>query len=193
MPVNSCTIDKSIDDEFLIKKYHIPEDGDFPEALSLARRLEKASQAMTRLEQTEKKLSNGITRLEEDNKILLAQQTDLIESSEKNLQALQNLGKSSSEMREITSNIASVVSNCANRIFNPVRSGFYFLTGNREPAVVLPRENQLAIEDNPENTTSITDPTNRALGDEKKNFASLLMFFAVSGGLYFLHTGERRS
>ncbi|MEK7339174.1 MAG: hypothetical protein AABZ92_00485, partial [Verrucomicrobiota bacterium] len=83
-PLNGAFLKEkyNISDSFLEEKYHIPKGGDFPEALLLAERFEKASQAMTRLEQAEEKLSNGITRLEEDNKILLAQQADLIESSE---------------------------------------------------------------------------------------------------------------
>ena len=99
-------------------------------------------------------------------------------------------------MKAITSNIANVVSNCANRIFHPVRngvrSGFYFLTRHREPVAALPGETPLAIEYTPENTTN-TDPTNQTSGDIKKNFASLLIFFAVSVGLYFLRAGEQKN
>lgn len=190
-------ISQPIGNAFLEEKYCIPKGGNYPKVLLLAERLERASQAMDKLEQTEKKLSNSITRLEEGSKILLAQQADLIESSEKNLQALQNLENSSSEMKEMTSNIANVVSNCANRFFNTVRNGlrngFYSLTGHRKPEAVLPRENQLAIEDNPENTISDIDPTNQSPVNEKKNFVSLLIFCAVSSGLYLWHTGEQKS
>ena len=191
-------INQPLNGAFLRARYSLTEEyaenhpEDFAKALLLAERFEKASQAMTRLEQAEEKLSNGITRLEEDNKILLAQQTDLIESSEKNTQALENLAKSSSEMREITSNIANAVSNCANKIFNPVRNRFYFLTRQTHPAEVLPRENQLAIEDNPANTISNTDPTNPSSVDEKKNPADLLKFCMGVVGLYVLYSNVQR-
>ncbi|MGB7128088.1 MAG: hypothetical protein WBD50_03235, partial [Candidatus Rhabdochlamydia sp.] len=152
-----------ISDEFLRQEYDITEQyspEDAAKLLSVVRSTEGALQEVKELRRNLKEHSNGMARLRKDNKILLAQQADLIESSEKNTQALQNLAKSSSEMREITSNIANVVSNCANKIFNPVRNGFYFLTRQRDPAAVLPRENQLAIEYTPENTISNTDPIN---------------------------------
>ncbi|MDQ5981853.1 MAG: hypothetical protein QG570_611 [Patescibacteria group bacterium] len=118
---------------------------------------------MDRLEQVQKEVSCGLIELGEGNKTLLAQQVDLIELEKKNTESLQNLATSSSELKEMTSNIA----NLAKRFFNPVRNGFYLLTG-REPAAVLPKENQLAIEDNPENTISDTDPINQPPVDEKK-------------------------
>ncbi|MGL4540038.1 MAG: hypothetical protein ACRCU0_03585 [Candidatus Rhabdochlamydia sp.] len=194
-PVNNCIATNEISPSSVAEKYGITEEyskkhpEDSARALALARRFERASQAMDKLEQTEKKLSNGITRLEEDNKILLEQQTDLIESEQRTTQALQNLTNSSSELKEMTSNIA----NFAKRFFNPVRNGFNFLNRHREPLAVLPRENQLAIEDTPENTISDTDPTNQTSGDKKKNFVSLLMFFVLSGGLYFARAGEQKN
>ncbi|MGL5626041.1 MAG: hypothetical protein ACRDDW_00800 [Candidatus Rhabdochlamydia sp.] len=103
--------------------------------------------------------------MRESSKELRTQLDSLGESKGKKLQALQNLVNSSSEMKERTSNIA----NFAKRFFNPVKNGFYLLTGRRELAAVLPRENQLAIEANPENTISDTDPINQTSGDEKKN------------------------
>jgi len=184
-----------ISDEFLRQEYGITEQyspEDAAKLLSVVRSTEGALQEVKELRRNLKEHSNGMARLRKDNKILLAQQADLIESSEKNTQALQNLAKSSSEMREITSNIANVVSNCANKIFNPVRNGFYFLTRQRDPAAVLPRENQLAIEDNPENTISIIGPIKQSSVDEKKNPTDLLKFCMGMVGLYVLYSNVQR-
>lgn len=196
VPINTTNeISQTISDAFLREKYGITKEYEenYPKdsalALSVVRSTEEALQAASELVQASKQISNGMARLMEDSKILRAQQVDLIELEKKNTEALRELADSSSEMREMTSNIASI----AKRFFNPVRNGFYFLTGHREPAAVLPRENPLAIEDNPEDTVSNTDPINQASGDVKKNFASLLIFFAVSCGLYFLHAGEQRN
>ena len=206
VPINNYTATNQTsqltDDASLKEKYGITKEyeKDYPEdsalVLSLVRSNEEALRAAGELVQSSKELSNGMTRLIEKSEKLDLKLDSIIESEKRTTQALRNLAKTSSEIHAITSNLANMVSICANRIFNPVRSGwnhFCLLTGHREPAAVLPREGQLAIENNPENVTSITDPANREPGDEKKNFASLLMFFAVSGGLYFLHTGERRS
>ncbi|MEK7339299.1 MAG: hypothetical protein AABZ92_01130 [Verrucomicrobiota bacterium] len=176
-PINNCTATNEISPSYassLAEKYGLTEQyskdhpEDFREVFLLVQSFEDNFEAVERVEQALEKLSNSVTRLEEDNKILLAQQADLIESSEKNLQDLQNLKNSSSEMKEITSNIA----NFAKRFFNPVRNGmrngFYFLTGHRVPAAILPRENPLAIECNPESTISNTDPINQSSVDEKK-------------------------
>ncbi|QZA59285.1 hypothetical protein [Candidatus Rhabdochlamydia porcellionis] len=204
VPINIATneISQTISDAFLREKYGITKEYEekYPKdsalALSVVRSTEEALQAAGELVQSSKEVSNGMVRLREDSKILLAQQADLIELSKKNTQALQNLAKSSSELKEMTSNIANMVSICANQIFNPIRNGlrngFYFLAGHREPVAVLPGENRLAIEYNPEDTISNTDPTNQSLVDGKKNFASLLIFCAVSGGLYFLPAWEQR-
>jgi len=197
VPINIATNETlPISDEFLRQEYGITEQyspEDAAKLLSVVRSTEEALQEIKELRRNLKEHSNGITRLEEGSKILLAQQADLIESSEKNTQALRELAKSSSEMKEITSNIANFAKRFFNPVRNGVRNGFYFLTRRREPAAVLPRENQLAIEDNPENTIPNTDPTNQTSGDIKKNFVSLLIFFAVSGGLYFLRAGEQKN
>ncbi len=109
--------------------------------------------------------------------MLRAQTNEMIESSEKNLQDLQNLENSSSEMKEITSNIA----NFAKRFFNPIRNGmrngFYFLTGHRVPAAILPRENPLAIECTLGNTISNTDPINQSSVDEKKLYKFIKILY----------------
>lgn len=83
-----------------------------------------------------------------------------------------------------------MVSACANRIFNPVRSRwnhFCFLTGYRTPLEGSSGENLLAIEDNPVNTASITDQANQSSIDEKKKHANLLKLCMVVGGLYVLY------
>ncbi|VHO00778.1 hypothetical protein [Candidatus Rhabdochlamydia sp. T3358] len=197
-PVNSTIANEtspSISNTFLREKYNLTEEyaknhpEDFAKILSAVRCTEETLQIMDRLEQAQKEVSNGMARLREGSEVILARLDNIIEVEKKNTQALQNLANSSSEMKEMTSNIA----NFAKRFFNPVRNGFYFLTGHREPAAVLPREDQLAIKDNPENTIPNTDPTNQTSGDIKKKITSLLIFFAVSGGLYFLPAGEQRS
>ncbi|MGB7128087.1 MAG: hypothetical protein WBD50_03230 [Candidatus Rhabdochlamydia sp.] len=204
VPINTTNeISQTISDAFLREKYGITKEYEenYPEdsalALSVVRSTEEALQAASELVQSSQQISNGMARLREGSEVILARLDNIIELEKKNTQALRNLADSSSEMREMTSNIANVVSNCANRIFNPVRNGvrngFYFLTRQRDSAAVLPGENPLAIEYTPENTISIIDPINQSSVDEKKNLASLLIFFAVSGGLYFLHAGERRS
>ncbi|MGL5263622.1 MAG: hypothetical protein ACRDAI_03470 [Candidatus Rhabdochlamydia sp.] len=198
-PVNNCIatneISQPISDDFLREKYGITKQysKDYPEdsviVLSGLRSTEEALQAARETAQTSKKLTNSIIELRESSKELRTQLDSLGESKEKKLQALRKLATSSSEMKAITSNIANI----AKRFFNPVRNGFNFLTRHREPLAALPRENQLAIEDTPENTISDTDPTNQTSGDKKKNFVSLLMFFVLSGGLYFAHAGEQKN
>jgi hypothetical protein len=198
-PVNNCIatneISQPISDAFLRKKYGITEQysKDHPEGylkvLSVVRVTEEALQEVKELRQNLKEHSNSMVRLREGSQILVAQQADLIESSKKNTEALQNLVNSSSETKEMIENIA----NFAKRFFNPVRKGFYLLTGHREPAALLPRENQLAIECNPENTISDTDPINQPPVDEKKNFVSLLIFFVLSAGLYFACAGQQKN
>ena len=183
-PVNNYIATNEISDAFK-DKYGLTEQylKDYPEsfsiALSTARCAEEDLQKGKELRQNLEEHSNGMTRLIEKSEILDLKLDGLIESGEKNTQALQNLVNSSSEMKEMTSNIANMVSICANRIFNPVRNrvknGFHLLTG-REPAAVLPRENQLAIEDNPENTIPITDTTNQTSDDEKKNVQNCSIF-----------------
>lgn len=197
-PVNNYTatneISQPISDEFLRQEYGIAEQyspEDAAKLLLVVRSTEEAFKEVKELRQNLKEHSNGMTRLREGSEVLQTRLDNVIESSEKNTQALRELAKSSSEMKEITSNIANFAKRFFNPVRNGVRNGFYFLTRHREPAAVLPRENQLAIEDNPENTIPNTDPTNQTSGDIKKNFASLLIFFAVSGGLYFLRAGEQ--
>ena len=183
-PVNNCIAINQISDAFK-DKYGLTEQylKDYPEsfsiALSTARCAEKVFQEGEELIQNAKEHSNGMTRLIERSEAIQTRLDNIIESSENNTQALRNLATSSSELKEMTSNIANMVSICANRIFNPVRNrvknGFHLLTG-REPAAVLPRENQLAIEDNPENTIPITDTTNQTSDDEKKNVQNCSIF-----------------
>ena len=182
-PVNNYIATNEISDAFK-DKYGLTEQylKDYPEsfsiALSTARCAEKVFQEGEELIQNAKEHSNGMTRLIERSEAIQTRLDNIIESSENNTQALRNLATSSSELKEMTSNIA----NLAKRFFNPVRNGFYLLTG-REPAAVLPKENQLAIEDNPENTISDTDPINQPPVDEKKsvqissNFVQLLVAY----------------
>jgi hypothetical protein len=170
-PVNNCTatneISQPISDAFLKEKYGITEQNskDHPEdsvkVLLVVRSTEEALQAARKSAQSSKKLTNSIRELGESTKELHEQ----VKISEKEtIQSLQSLKNSSSEMKAITSNIANI----AKRFFNPVRNGFNFLTRHRERLAALPRENQLAIEDTPENTISDTDPTNQTSGDKKK-------------------------
>ncbi|QZA59290.1 hypothetical protein [Candidatus Rhabdochlamydia porcellionis] len=191
-PVHSTTNEISqISDAFLRKKYSLTEEyaekypGDFAKVLSAARCTEETLQTMNRLEQIQKEASNSMVGLQEDNKELQTRLDNIIELEKKNTQALQKLANSSSELKEMTSNMANMVSICANRIFNPVRnglqSGFYFLTGHRELAAVLPGENPLAV-----------DPTNPSSIDEKKKCVNLLKFCMVVGGLYLLYVGEQK-
>lgn len=197
-PVNNCNATNEISDEFLKKKYGITEQysKDFPEssaiALSTARCAEEALQEGEELRQNAKEHSNGMTRLIESSEAIQTRLDNIIESSENNTQALRNLAISLSELKEMTSNIA----NFAKRFFKPVgnrmRNGFYLLTGRRELAAVLPRENQLAIEDNQENTISDADPTNQTSGNEKKKFANSLKFFMSVVGFYMLYSKAQR-
>ncbi|MGL5264497.1 MAG: hypothetical protein ACRDAI_08045, partial [Candidatus Rhabdochlamydia sp.] len=143
-PVNNRNTTNEIPPSSLATQYGItkeystrlPEDS--ARALLLAERLTIAFRAMDRLEQAQKEVSCGLTGLEEGCKDLRAEQSELLQLEKKNTEALQNLVNSSSEMKAITSNIA----NLAKRFFNPVRNRFYILTGRRELAAVLPRENQ---------------------------------------------------
>ena len=174
-PVNNCNtineISQPITGEFLRKEYGIteqysPEDAE--RLLSLVRPTEEALRAARESAQFSEVLTGRLIRLVENSEVLHVRLDNIIESEKKSTEALQNLANSSSEIKAITSNIA----NLAKRFFQPVqngmRNGFYFLTRHREAAAVLPGENQLAIEDNPENTISDTDPTNQTSGDEKK-------------------------
>lgn len=159
-----------ISDAFLRERYSLTEEyaknhpEDFAKVLSAVRCIEENIQIMDRLEQDQKECSNGMARLREGSEVILARLDNIIELEKKNTEALQNLVNSSSEMKQMTSNIA----NFAKRFFNPVRNGFYFLTGHREPAAVLSRGDQLAIKDNPENTIPNTGPANQTSGDVKK-------------------------
>lgn len=185
-PVNNCTatneIPQPISDEFLRTEYGITEKyspEDAARLLSIVRSTEEALRAARELAQFSEVLTGRLIRLVENSEAIQTRLDNIIESSENNTQSLRNLATSSSEIKAITSNIANMVSICANRIFNPVRNriknGFHLLTG-REPAAVLPRENQLAIEDNPENTIPITDTTNQTSDDEKKNVQNCSIF-----------------
>jgi hypothetical protein len=201
-PINSCSASNEISSAYatsLAEKYGLTEQystdypEDFKEVFLLVQSFEDNFQAAERMEQALEKLSNSVTRLEEGNKILRTQTNEMIESMEETLQDLKELTKSSAEIKAITSNIANMVSICANRIFKPIQSGMNRLTtGRKEPAAVLPRENQLAIEYNPENTISDTDPTNQPPVDEKKKRTNFFKFCAVVGGLCLLHAGEQR-
>ena len=188
-----------ISDEFLRERYGLTEEyknkcpESFAKVLSLVRSTEETFQGTIELKRGLREYSNSVEALRKGNRILLAQQKELIELYKGRTQALQNLAKSSSELRAMTSNIADIVSICANRIFYPIRNGLYFLTGHGDPVAVLPGENRLAIEYVPENTTSDTDPTNQTSGNVKKKLANLLVFFTVSGGLYFLHAKEQKN
>ena len=193
---------QAISDAFLRENYGIAKEyeEDYPEdsewALLLARVSEEIRRLAKESEQSSKKLTNSIIELRESNKTLFAHLDDINESSEKNMQALRKVAKSASELREMTSNLENMVSICANRIFNPVRNGlrngFYFLTGPREPAAILPKENQLAIEYNLEDTVFHADPTNPSSIDEKKKWGNLLKFCMVVGGLYVLYARAQR-
>lgn len=200
-PVNNCDttseIPQPIGNAFLREKYGLTEEyekaypEDFPKVLSLIRSTEEALQGARELAQSSKELSKGMTKLIESSEIIHTQMDNIIESSEKNTQALQRLADSSSELREMTSNIA----NFAKRFFKPVQSGwnhFCFLTGYRTSVAILPGENPLAVEDNPENTISNTDLTNQASDDEKKKCANLLKFCMAVGGLYLLYSKAQR-
>lgn len=194
-PVNNCIVtnqtfqpsdDASLKDNYgITKEYEKNYPKDSALVLSLVRSVEQNLRAGRELANSSNKLTNSIAELENSTKELDTRLDRIIESSEKNTQALRKLADSSSEMKEITSNIANI----AKRFLNPVRNGVYFLTRPTEPVEVLYGKNSLSIEYTPENTIPNTDQTS---GNVKKKFASLLIFFAVSGGLYFLHAREQK-
>lgn len=193
-PINIATNETSpsISNTFLREKYSLTEEyaknhpEDFAKVLSAVRCTEETLQIMDRLEEAQKEVSNGLIGLREDSKILRAQQVDLIELEKKNTEALQNLVNSSSEMREMTSNIANFAKRFFNPVRNGVRNGFYFLTRQRDPAAVLPRENQLAIEYTPENTISNTDPINPSSVDEKKPYKFIKILYGCGRIICFI-------
>ncbi|MGL5263770.1 MAG: hypothetical protein ACRDAI_04235, partial [Candidatus Rhabdochlamydia sp.] len=144
-PVNNCTatneIPQPISDEFLRKEYGITEQyspEDAARLLSVVRPTEEALRAARESAQFSEVLTGRLIRLVENSEVLHTRLDNIIESEKKSTEALQKLANSSSEMKAITSNIA----NLAKRFFNPVRNRFYILTGRRELAAVLPRENQ---------------------------------------------------
>ncbi len=194
--VHSATneISQTISDAFLREKYGItkeyeknhPEDSAL--ALLVVRSTEEALQAARESAQSSKKLTNSITELEKSSKELHTRLDSVIESSKKNTQALRELADSSSELKEMTSNIANFAKRFFNPVRNGVRNGFYFLTRHRVPSeltAVLPRENPLAIEDNPENTISIIDPINQSSVDEKKTLQAYSYFLRFRAGYTF--------
>ena len=186
---------------FLKQKYNITEEfskehpEDFANAILIAKSLEdsvqEAFQSMNSSEQTEEETSNIMKRLIEGSERLHAQQDRIAKLQEESGRDLQNLVKTSSEIKEITERAANVVK----RVFNPVRhgiNGFYFLIGHRAPAAALPRENRLAIEYPTENTSSTADSTNPSPIDEKKKSPNLLKLLLVVSGLSFLYIEGRK-